>query len=158
MRIYDLEVFFNPKRELLEHARRGSHHSPNLLELKSLTRTAPFRLAKGEHSARLAIECFTYLFQRDEVDSQCLIFFQAPQRRMTNASLLSQPKNRSPASSDELSDPNLNHRASPFLQSGLPHTNHIVYPEYIAYLTHTSNLKSKLISGLTHRRLHLFKQ
>jgi hypothetical protein len=59
MRIYDLKGFFNPKRELLEHARRGSHHSPNLLDLKSLTRSAPFRLAKGEHIARLASECFT---------------------------------------------------------------------------------------------------
>src|SRR5678816_2313442 len=95
----------------------------NLLDLKSLTRTAPFRPAKGEHIARLAIECFTYLFQRDEVDSQCLIFFQAPQGRMTNASLLSQPIKRSPAGSEQLIDANLNHRASPFLQSGLPHTN-----------------------------------
>jgi len=50
---------FNPKRELLEHARRGSHHSPTLLNFNSLTRTAPFRLAKGEHITRLAIECFT---------------------------------------------------------------------------------------------------
>jgi hypothetical protein len=43
---------------------------------KSLSLRLPFLLDKQEHIARLAIQCFTELFQRDEVDSQCLPFFK----------------------------------------------------------------------------------
>jgi hypothetical protein len=35
-----------------------------------------------------------------------------------------------------LIDADLNHRAAPFVQGGLPYTDHIVYPDYIAYLTY----------------------
>ena len=79
---------------------------------KPPSRILPFLFDKEEHIARLAIECFTELFQRDEVDSQCFTLFQAPQRRMANACLLRQPIKRPPAHFKQLIDANLNHRAS----------------------------------------------
>lgn len=60
-----------------------------------LSRALLFLVYKRDHIAGLAIECLTQLFQRDEVDPECLTFFQAPQRRMTDTRLLRQPIKRS---------------------------------------------------------------
>jgi hypothetical protein len=60
----------------------------------TLSSAVLFMIGKGQKVTGLAIECSTYFFQRDEIDSQCLIFLQAPQRRMTYPRFFRQPIER----------------------------------------------------------------